>query len=44
MINVWTKYGEPWLHLYGNGETDLITKFYIVNHAVVTCETAKPIL
>jgi len=24
MINVWTKYGEP--RLYGNGETDLITK------------------
>jgi hypothetical protein len=24
MINVWTKYGKP--SLYGNGETDLITK------------------
>ena len=28
-IDVRTKYGEPWL--YGNGDTDLITKFYIVN-------------
>ena len=26
MINVWTKYGKP--SLYGNRETDLITKTY----------------
>ena len=39
MINMWTKYGDPML--YGNRETDLITKTYIVNASTTVTVTRK---
>jgi len=40
MINVWTKYSEP--KLYGNGETDLITKNLTLFFNAVTVGKAIP--
>ena len=41
MINVWTKYGEP--RLYGNGETEIITKTWHFKREAQWAKLTEPV-